>query len=136
MWVRLDERTEPLVIITTNEERDLPRAFLRRCVVLSLRLPEDDTALKDLIVKRGEQHGALFEAPPTQQVLETCADLLVADRKQYRSQGRPVPGQAEYLDLLQAVCRLASKEDERLQLLEQLRPFVLKKHDRLFPDAQ
>ena len=26
----------PLVIITTNEERDLPAAFIRRCVVLAL----------------------------------------------------------------------------------------------------
>lgn len=29
----------PLVVITTNEERDLPRAFLRRCVILTLRPP-------------------------------------------------------------------------------------------------
>lgn len=29
----------PLVVVTTNEERDLPRAFLRRCVVLELRAP-------------------------------------------------------------------------------------------------
>jgi MoxR-like ATPase len=33
-------RKPPLVIITTNEERDLPRAFLRRCVVLALGSPE------------------------------------------------------------------------------------------------
>jgi MoxR-like ATPase len=25
-----------LIVITTNEERDLPAAFLRRCIVLSL----------------------------------------------------------------------------------------------------
>jgi MoxR-like ATPase len=29
----------PLVIITTNEERELPPAFLRRCVELKLKLP-------------------------------------------------------------------------------------------------
>lgn len=29
----------PLVVLTTNEERDLPRAFLRRCVVHVLPLP-------------------------------------------------------------------------------------------------
>ncbi|MFG2825061.1 AAA family ATPase [Kitasatospora sp. NPDC048365] len=29
----------PLVVVTTNEERDLPKAFLRRCVVLVLRPP-------------------------------------------------------------------------------------------------
>jgi MoxR-like ATPase len=31
----------PLVIITTNEERALPDAFVRRCLVLHLRLPSD-----------------------------------------------------------------------------------------------
>jgi MoxR-like ATPase len=32
----------PLVIITTNQERDLPRAFLRRCVALELEPPLDE----------------------------------------------------------------------------------------------
>ena len=31
----------PLVIITTNEERVLPNAFVRRCLVLRLKLPDD-----------------------------------------------------------------------------------------------
>ncbi|WP_300327634.1 hypothetical protein [Accumulibacter sp.] len=30
----------PLVIVTSNEERELPAAFLRRCLVLTLRLPK------------------------------------------------------------------------------------------------
>jgi MoxR-like ATPase len=29
------------VIITTNEERELPAAFLRRCLVLQYELPDD-----------------------------------------------------------------------------------------------
>lgn len=32
--------TAPLVVITTNEERELPKAFLRRCVELKLQLPD------------------------------------------------------------------------------------------------
>jgi MoxR-like ATPase len=30
----------PLVVITTNEERELPAAFIRRCLVLNLQLAE------------------------------------------------------------------------------------------------
>jgi MoxR-like ATPase len=30
----------PLVVVTTNEERELPRAFLRRCVILALSAPD------------------------------------------------------------------------------------------------
>ena len=42
----------PLVIITTNEERVLPNAFIRRCLVLHLKLPEDDKTLRDYLVAR------------------------------------------------------------------------------------
>jgi MoxR-like ATPase len=37
--VRTDEAHAPLVIITTNDERDLPRAFLRRCVEVKIEWP-------------------------------------------------------------------------------------------------
>jgi len=36
-----EERLRPLVVITTNEERELPAAFVRRCVVLHLEPPKD-----------------------------------------------------------------------------------------------
>ena len=39
-WIRAPEGGAPLVIITTNDERDLSRPFLRRCVVLALPAPE------------------------------------------------------------------------------------------------
>ena len=42
----------PLVIITTNEERDLPQAFLRRCVTLRLEPPKDPRLEAD-------RHGSL-----------------------------------------------------------------------------
>jgi MoxR-like ATPase len=32
-------KSPPLIFITTNDERDLPNAFLRRCVILKLRAP-------------------------------------------------------------------------------------------------
>ncbi|MFF2078309.1 AAA family ATPase [Kitasatospora sp. NPDC058162] len=35
----VEATTAPLVVLTTNEERDLPKAFLRRCVVLELKQP-------------------------------------------------------------------------------------------------
>ncbi|MFF4422251.1 AAA family ATPase [Streptomyces sp. NPDC001549] len=35
----VEASTAPLVVLTTNEERELPKAFLRRCVVLVLQPP-------------------------------------------------------------------------------------------------
>src|SRR5208337_5088308 len=46
----------PLVIITTNEERVLPNAFLRRCLVLELKLPGDDSRLIAHLIKRAGVH--------------------------------------------------------------------------------
>lgn len=46
----------PLIIITTNEERELPGAFLRRCMVLRLELPGEDSALRKLLGQRATAH--------------------------------------------------------------------------------
>lgn len=40
--VRAEGGRLPLIIITTNEERELPAAFVRRCVVLNLNPPGGD----------------------------------------------------------------------------------------------
>ena len=121
----------PLVIITTNEERALPHAFVRRCAVLNLSLPDDSSALQARLIQRGQQHGRLLEVRPGEEVLAECARLLADDRKAYSERGLPRPGQAEFLDLLRATCRLSTDEATRLKLLEQLKPFVLEKYERL-----
>ena len=117
----------PLVVITTNEERELPVAFLRRCLVLQLSLPEDDEELLDFLCRRGAVH---FKQS-TEAVRRKAGELLLEDRKAAITQGLPPPGQAEYLDLLRAVGRLAQDEDGQLELLDKIRNFVLKKSPTL-----
>ncbi len=46
----------PLVVITTNEERALPDAFVRRCLVLHLRLPSNGVRLAKRLIERGRAH--------------------------------------------------------------------------------
>ena len=46
----------PLVVITTNEERTLPDAFIRRCLVLHLDLPKEPDKLIAKLVERGKTH--------------------------------------------------------------------------------
>ncbi len=111
----------PLVIITTNEERELPAAFLRRCLVLPLGLPKDDDKLLNFLCGRGAVHFP----QATEAVRRKAAELLLKDRKM--EQSLPPPGQAEYLDLLRAVCRLAPDETERMSLLDKIGGFVLQK---------
>lgn len=99
----------PLIVITTNEERSLPDAFVRRCLVLRLDLPvltpqasedkraAEDTVMIEFLMKRGQVHfPQLGEG-----LLREAAVQLVEDRRTaIQNQQRPWPGQAEYLDYL------------------------------------
>jgi len=115
----------PLVIITTNEERTLPDAFLRRCLVLVLALPVEVQALEDRLVARGAAH---FPAADPG-VLREAARQLIADRQAAeRAHWRPLPGQAEYLDLVRAVLELGATPADQQALLATIGRYVLRKH--------
>lgn len=115
----------PLVIATTNEERALPDAFLRRCVVLQLRLPTDDDALMVELIKRGRAHFRHLEEP----VLREAARQLLIDRKEMQARELSAPGQAEYLDLLRAVSGLSRRTGRPgLALLQDIKEYVFVKH--------
>lgn len=127
-------RPAPLIVITSNEERGLPDAFVRRCFVLNLDLPEEEPSLRKLLIGRGHTHFPDASDP----VLEEAARLLINDRNEaiFRKI-RPKPGQAEYLDLLRAVLGQTSEiepEEARLKqqmsLLKAVARYTLKKHPR------
>jgi MoxR-like ATPase len=115
----------PLVIITTNEDRQLPGAFVRRCMVLDLKLPEDEDKQRRWLVQRGRQH---FGRKYDKEVLEEVAKQLYKDRQQARTLGVTPPGQAEYLDILQVLSELAVGKNDQLEKLNLISDFALKKH--------
>ncbi len=110
----------PLIIITTNEERELPAAFLRRCLVMTLRLPEEEQELHNWLIERGKMH---YHTLP-QASLGQAAQLLVADRNAARAQRGYLPGLAEYLDLLRALEQLGP---QGLEMLPELKHFFFEK---------
>lgn len=114
----------PLVVITTNEERVLPDAFLRRCLVLHLSLPETEKELIAFLVARGRAHFPTANSA----LLREAAEMLQADRASaIQQQIRPYPGQAEYLDLLRAVLGMAKKVREQKKMLSIIRDYTLRK---------
>jgi len=115
----------PLVIITTNEERELPAAFLRRCLVLHIGLPTEDAALQAWLAVRGEAH---FAETVDATVRKEAAVLLCRDREEAVAEGHPPPGLAEYLDLLRALADLGEDKDEQLTVLRHIRHFTYVKH--------
>jgi len=123
----------PLVIITTNEERVLPNAFVRRCLVLRLKLPDDDDKLIDFLKARARIHFPRHaESGKYDELFHAAAVMLVRDRKAARQQlVEPWPGQAEYLDLLRAVLHLEPDTVENHQaILESVAEFALRKHEK------
>ena len=82
----------PLVLLTTNDERDLPPAFVRRCVELKLAPPKPEQLLAI-----GKGH---FAAAPGA-LLEELASVFAAN-----SDSVNPPSTAEYLDTVQACLKL------------------------------
>jgi len=116
--------TAPLVMITSNNDRIMPDAFLRRCIVLRLFLPEEKDDVIDFLVERGKAH---FKALP-EDLLRKAAKMVADDRMDaIEEHCRPLPGQAEYIDLLHAVHDRGKDDQARMNLLEVVRPFVVTK---------
>ncbi len=111
----------PLVVITTNAERILPDAFLRRCFVLSLDLPKERHDLVAKLVERGTAH--FRKVDPT--VIKAAAELLATEREQ--SPQTPRPGQAEFLDLIRAVSEIEDETAAQISQLNALKQFAFQK---------
>lgn len=112
-----DERgARHLVVLTTNEERELPQALLRRCVVHVL--PEHDRAM---LVRIAEEHMALWPGGVTdtdRDLADAVAGELMKVRQHADKQGVRRPSTAEYLDALLACRSLGIRPgDHEWQLL-------------------
>ena len=115
----------PLVVITTNEERELPAAFLRRCLVLRLELPKESDDLVAWLVRLGKEH---FGDECTEKVRTLVAEQLVKDRAKAKDLGRPAPGQAEYLDILRALKNARDRDEvAQIELFQRIARFALDK---------
>ena len=120
----------PLVIITTNEDRELPPAFLRRCIVHQMDLPTDEAALDKHLRQRVTAHFAT--KPLDEKVVTAAIAQLKQDRDEMKKNDLPQPGQAELLDLLRAVVEIApnSAEDQG-KVLDKLKTMTFRKHRNL-----
>ena len=119
----------PLIVITTNEERILPDAFVRRCVVLHIVLPDvvkQKDKFTNLLIERGKAH---FGNQTNEAVLKAAAAILARDRAAAIARKlQPRPGQAEYLDLLRAVIHHEPNNKKRqLALLESVANYIVRK---------
>lgn len=127
-----EQQPAPLVIVTTNEERELPGPFLRRCLVLHLKLPKDSEELKAFLVQRAKVHfqDDWQSVPDYDKVLSDAADLLIRDRSALGAGAVYRPGQAEYLDLCRAVFAIGANKDcgSAADIMKAVAGFTLQKN--------
>jgi MoxR-like ATPase len=98
----VEAKAAPLVIVTTNEERDLPRAFVRRCVVLTLPDPSPGRMIDIATAHFGDR------------VRRELLEEVLAAYEQIRQTRAPEahePNLAEYLDTVAAVTALEMRKD-------------------------
>src|SRR3989338_7795931 len=100
--VTISAKQRPIVIITSNNEKELPDAFLRRCVFHFIRFPDKDTLTQIVLA-----HFPTLQADLLTAALEVFFDLRAVDALKKK------PSTSELLDWL------------KLLLAEQIAPSVL-----------
>lgn len=113
-----------IMVITTNEERQLPSAFLRRCVVASIPQPTK-TSLAEIARLHIAGPGGDVE-PTLSQLFEDLADKLLELRKSVPDRDRP-PGVAEYLDAVRACMQLEVDPSSPSAAWDVVEEFTLRK---------
>ena len=123
----------PLIIMTTNEECELPAAVLRRSLVLTLTLPTDPTAQVKELVAIGSEHQRWLMHPDVALRKGQCLVLreaaqAVADARRQADGGAYQPGTSEFLDLAAALAELwPGNRREQLRQLQHIQGFALVK---------
>ena len=106
--VAVNKDLRPVVVMTSNSERDLPKPFLRRCVFYNMKFPEDPAMLARIVEQRV---GKRFHTPST---VPGQAIMLFGYLREHVGL-RQKPGLAELLDFLASVAEasapLASLKD-------------------------
>lgn len=92
--VNVDPLSVPLLVITSNDERELPNAFLRRCVALVLKIPQ-----KEQLVAIAKEHFG----PDSETLYDKVAERVIQMEKPGSGSSAST---AEYLDTISACLRM------------------------------
>jgi len=114
--VRANPKSVPLIFITSNDEKDLPDAFLRRCLFHYIKFPSDERLIEII--------NAHFREPPETLVNESVGRFLALREKMYKDKthaGKMV-STSELIDWFRVLCR--EPEDEVLAKLKGKIPYA------------
>lgn len=117
----------PLVMITTNEERELPSAFLRRCWVLQMRFPEKRADAVTFLLGRARVHFGPGEV--SDGMLTEIAEAFMTERGAAKAKSAYEPGPSEYLEVVRALVMMHSGKDlDQGAAFREIKEFAFGKH--------
>ncbi len=108
-----------MVVVTSNEERLLPMAFIRRCAILDLTLDNKEQLIS---IYNAHKTNDKKLADLSDDLVEQVADFIFEQRKHAKDYK---PGTSEFLDTLRALCQF--DEEERAVKLETLKQHLITK---------
>lgn len=120
-----------LIVITSNGERDLPPAFVRRCIVHSLKEPFEEDAFVEKWKEIAKLHtdAKILENKQNLEMIERLAKKCWKLREENLSEFRRKPSIAEFLDALRICFKLSITPDS--DIWEQIERNVLIKNEAI-----
>jgi len=106
------------IVITSNSERLLPQAFIRRCAVLELSMPEDEDEAVKWLLDIFVTHFPECENNDTDKQQAKSVAKMVFSQRESQNEGDYQAGTSEFLDMMRALFEFApeqrTKQTERL----------------------
>lgn len=110
-------RRRPLIIITTNREKELSEAFMRRCIDLELSQPQTAAELERIAAAHFTDHR-------NERIYSEVATRMESFIKANRGQSRRLPSTAEFLDAVRCCIRLMPEGCDSATFVENIWPFL------------
>lgn len=122
------QQNRPIVIITSNSERDLPEAFLRRCVFYHLTFPKFKSELQEEGKEKNTQLQMTVEDVLQSQFPEHFVDSalrnsaieLMETLRQQTASYHKAPSMAEFINCFDFLFKYIEQQDKPLQLKKSL----------------
>jgi MoxR-like ATPase len=92
--VSIGDRPRPIIIITSNREKRLPEPFLRRCLYVQLKFPDNEADLRAIIERNLPGGAASIDAT----LLSAAAAAFAKIRAEIEGDAQKVPGISELID--------------------------------------
>jgi MoxR-like ATPase len=113
-------KTPPIIVITSNDEKELPDAFLRRCVFCFIRFPGEAELVEILSVNLLKLGFDAQRVSLARDIFTRAARHLIKIQEQ-EGQWRKTPATSELIDWVGILLRRsidAAQLDEKLKLVE------------------